>query len=468
MTIGFPQNFIWGTATAAYQVEGAIHEGGRTDSIWDVFCRKEGAIHDHSSGQIACDMYHRYPQDVGIMKELGVDAYRFSISWNRIIPQLGGPVNQEGVDYYHRLLDSLLQAEIRPVATLYHWDLPQYLQDRGGWINRDTALRFADYAQTLAQSLGDRVDTWTTLNEPWCSAYLGYGSGEHAPGIRDYAQTLSAAHHLNLAHGLAVQALRSVLGEKARVSVTLNLTASVAESAAPEDVAAKRCVDLLANEIWLGPMLDGSYDPELLEVTSDYSGWSFLKDGDEEIIHQPLDVLGVNYYSSSHVRGVTDPDEIASRKASHSSPMPAQEIVDSLPPKGPLTAMGWNQEPRCLTDLLLELSRRYPELDLMVTENGSAWDDQVSLDSQAPGGKIIHDPQRVAYLDAHVKALKKAIEGGAHLTGYFVWSLLDNFEWAYGYQKRFGIIGVNFSTQERIWKDSAYWYQRIIREGLDS
>ena len=466
MTFVFPKNFTWGVATASYQVEGAIHEDGRAPSIWDAFCAVPGAIEDHSSGEVACDEYHRYPEDITLLKELGVNAYRLSIAWPRIVPLADGKVNSKGVEHYIKVLDALRDAGIRPVVTLYHWDLPQYLEDRGGWANRDTALRYGDYVHALAEAFGDRVDTWTTLNEPWCSAYLGYGNGIHAPGVRDYGKALSAVHHLNLAHGLGALAVHDTLGERAKVSVTLNLSACVAQSDSEADRMAKHRNDLLSNEVFLGPMLDGAYDPEIFDVTTDYTDWSFIRDDDLKTIRQPIQCLGINYYSSTHVKGVTDPAECERRRNDHMQAVPAQDIVDALPPEGELTDMGWNQEPRVLTEMLVGLAKRYPGLDLMVTENGSAWKDEVTEDSSAPGGRIIHDPKRVAYLNHHIRAVADAIEAGAPVVGYFAWSLLDNFEWAFGYSKRFGIIGVDYETQERIWKDSAYRYRQIIQEGI--
>lgn len=457
MTFTFPTDFTWGTATASYQVEGAVNEGGRTPSIWDTFCAKEGTIVDGTSGERACDQYHRYPEDIEIMKKLGVGAYRFSVSWSRIIPEPDGKVSQDGVDYYLRLLDALREAGIKPVCTLYHWDLPQYLEDQGGWPNRDTAKRYAEYVQVLASAFGDRVDTWTTLNEPWCSAYLGYGNGVHAPGVKDYTKALAAVHHLNLAHGLGAQAVRSVLGEDARVSVTLNPAVNIAETGSLQDLEAKRRADLMNNEVFYGPMLEGRYDSDIMDATSEITDWSFVHDGDLETIHQPLQVLGLNYYSTTHVR------HAAVGNVNENVPAPAQDIVEFLPPAGELTAMGWNQEPSGLTTLLTEMSARFPDLPLMVTENGSAWDDEVTEESTAPNGKIVHDPQRVNYLNRHVRAVADAIEQGANVTGYYAWSLLDNFEWALGLSKRFGIVRVDYGTEERIWKDSATRYSEIVR-----
>ncbi|MCO6559027.1 MAG: beta-glucosidase [Bifidobacterium sp.] len=455
MPFRFPNNFTWGVATASYQVEGATQEDGRVPSIWDTFCRQPNTIIDDSSGRNACDEYHRYPEDIELMKQLGVGAYRLSVAWPRIVAE-DGTVNQAGIDHYLRLLDALHEAGIKPVVTLYHWDLPQYLQDKGGWANRDTAFRFADYAGILADAFGTRVDTWTTLNEPWCAAYLGYGSGAHAPGIQDYEQALKAVHHLNLAHGLAAKTIRQKLGDDTRVSVTLNLSVNIAQSQAPEDIAAKKRMDLIANEVFLEPMLEGRYNPEIAEATKDVTDWGFVKDGDLETIHQPIAALGLNYYSTKHVCRRQHPE--TARNA-----MPAQENVEILPPQGELTAMGWNQEPSALKQTLIDLGKRFPDIELMITENGSAWDDTVVADPSALHGKIVHDPQRVAYMRAHLKAVCEAIDAGANVTGYFTWSLLDNFEWALGYTKRFGIIRVDYDTQERIWKDSALEYQRIIK-----
>lgn len=463
MTFTFPKDFTWGTATASYQVEGAIHEGGRTASIWDTYCAVPGNILDGSSGEFACDQYHRYLEDIKLMQELGVGAYRLSVAWSRIVPEYGGPVNQEGIDYYRRVLEDLHEAGIKPAVTLYHWDLPQYLEDRGGWVNRETALRFADYVAVLVHEFGDLVDTWITLNEPWCSAYLGYGNGAHAPGLRDHAKALAAVHHLNLAHGLAVKTIRAELGERAKVAITLNLAANVAETDAPEDITAKHRADLMANEVFLGPMIDGAYDPEIFKATKHVTDWSFIQDGDVEIAHQPIDALGINYYSTNHVRGCVAADAGSFAGDRHANAMPAQENVETLPPAGELTAMGWNQEPKALTSLLCELSERWPDLPIVITENGSAWNDEVSEDPAAPGGRIVHDPHRVAYLNAHVQAVADALKAGANVTGYFAWSLLDNFEWAFGYTKRFGIIRVDYDTQARIWKDSAFRFRDIVR-----
>ncbi|GGC12161.1 GH1 family beta-glucosidase [Cellulomonas carbonis] len=460
----FPADFLWGAATASYQIEGAVHEGGRGPSIWDTFSRTPGKTLGGDTGDVAADHYHRVAEDVGHMKELGLEAYRFSIAWPRIQPTGSGPANPEGLAFYSRLVDELLAAGIRPVATLYHWDLPQALEDAGGWAVRETAERFAEYARVVAEALGDRVWMWTTLNEPWCSAFLGYASGVHAPGRTDDAAALAAVHHLNLGHGLAARALRDVLGDDARVSLTLNLHVTRAATDGPEDVDAKHQVDAIANEVFLGPVLEGAYPERVLAETAHLTDWSFVRDGDLELIHQPLTVLGVNYYSTGRVRrlqgerpvGDGSPGADGHRSSAH-SPWVGCDRVEWLPQPGPHTAMGWNIEPQGLVDLLLELRDRYPSLPLVITENGAAFEDEVS-----PDGRV-HDPARVRYVADHLEAVGRARDAGADVRGYFVWSLMDNFEWAYGYDRRFGIIRVDYETLERTWKDSALWYREVVR-----
>ncbi|MDR1808689.1 MAG: beta-glucosidase [Propionibacteriaceae bacterium] len=455
----FPPDFIWGTATASYQVEGAGREDGRTPDIWDTFCAVPGNIADGSNGSVACDQYHRYPGDIALMRELGVGAYRFSVAWPRIVPAAGGPANPRGLAYYDRLVDALLEAGIRPVVTLYHWDLPQYLQDKGGWPQRDTAFRFADYAGIVAGALGDRVDTWTTLNEPWCVAYLGYGCGAHAPGHKSHPEALAAVHHLNLAHGLGVQAIRAAAGEKAKTSITLNLSMTYPATDQAEDVAAAEQVWRIANGVWLEPELEGHYPEQVFADTAHVSDWSFIRDGDPADICQPLSNLGINYYSPNWVRripGAVTPTAAEAGANGWVGPHPGTETIESLPPDGELTAMGWSQHPEGLRDLLVRVAEAYPGLDLVVTENGSAWDDTV-----APDG-LVHDPQRVAYLAAHIEAIGQALDAGVPLKGYFAWSLLDNFEWACGYTKRFGLFYTDYATQNRIWKDTARWYQQLV------
>jgi len=449
----FPRDFLFGSATASYQIEGATAKDGRGPSIWDTFCRTPGKVLEGDTGDVADDHYHRWPADIALMRELGLGAYRFSIAWPRIQPTGVGPVNQAGIDFYSRLVDGLLADGIAPVATLYHWDLPQALEDAGGWPVRETALRFADYAAIMATALGDRISTWTTLNEPWCTAYLGYASGVHAPGRTDPVAAMSAVHHLNLGHGLAGRAVRSVLGDDAPVSVTLNL--QVLRPADPDSEAdrdAVRQIDAVANRAFLGPMLDGAYPDDLIADLADVTDFSFVKDGDTEIARIPLSVLGVNYYSTMRVRRAAEPlpaGEI-------SCDLPGADTVQVLSQPGPHTAMGWNIEPAGLSELLLALSNSHPDQPLMVTENGAAFDDEVSADG------AVHDPQRIDYLHRHLDAVLNAIDGGAKVTGYFVWSLLDNFEWSFGYRRRFGITYVDYQTQQRIPKDSSYWYTDLI------
>jgi beta-glucosidase len=415
------------------------------------------------TGDVADDHYHRWEEDIEHIKRLGLDAYRFSISWPRVQPGGRGDFNPEGIAFYKNLVAGLLAADVKPVVTLYHWDLPQELEDEGGWANRETALLFAEYARKMAQELGTDIDTWTTLNEPWCSAYLGYGSGVHAPGRTEPLAALRAVHHLNLAHGLAGRAIREVLGESAKISVTLNLHVTRMED--PSDAGdqdALRRIDGLANRVFLEPLLKGIYPADVLEDTTEITDWSFVLEGDAELINIPLDVLGVNYYSTGMVRGPRDGDQAESASdndghgnSSH-SPWIGSEHVKWLPLPGPYTAMGWNIDPSGMTELLLSLKQNYPDQPLMITENGAAFADEV-VDGR------IHDIQRVSYLHDHIAAVLDAYEQGVDVRGYFAWSLLDNFEWAWGYERRFGIIRVDYETLERTWKDSAFWYRTLAK-----
>ncbi|HET8969496.1 MAG TPA: GH1 family beta-glucosidase [Candidatus Nanopelagicales bacterium] len=455
----FPAGFRWGAATAAYQVEGAASEDGRTPSIWDTFSHTPGMVLGGDTGDVAADHYHRYREDVALMADLGLATYRFSVSWPRIVPGGRGPVNAKGLDFYSRLIDELLARQIAPVLTMYHWDLPQELEDAGGWGNRDTAHAFGEYAAALSRALGDRVDTWTTLNEPWCTAFLGYASGVHAPGRHEPEVALRAAHHLNLAHGLGVQAVRAELGAQARASVTLNLHVPRPASGSAADQRAALKVDAVGNLVWLGPMLAGSYPDEVFAATAGITDWSFVRDGDLAEINQPLDVLGVNYYNplltaqNSGSGGQISQD---GHGDSPHSPWPGCDDVDFLALPGPYTAMGWPVDETGLTELLLWLHREYPDLPLMVTENGAAYDDVVEPDG------AVHDPERIDYLRRHIVAVHRAIEAGADVLGYMVWSLLDNFEWGYGYSKRFGVVRVDYDTLRRTPKDSARWYAGVV------
>ncbi|MFI8435826.1 GH1 family beta-glucosidase [Streptomyces sp. NPDC079020] len=458
----FPAGFVWGAATAAYQVEGAAAENGRTPSIWDTFSRTPGKVRNGDTGDIAADHYHRYRDDVALMSRLGLKAYRFSVSWSRVQPTGRGPAVERGLDFYRKLVDELLEAGITPVATLYHWDLPQELEDAGGWPQRVTAERFADYAAIMAGALGDRVGMWTTLNEPWCSAFLGYGSGVHAPGRTEPASALRAAHHLNLAHGRAAGILRDRLPAAAQLSVTLNLHQVRPLTASTQDADAARRIDAVGNRIFTGPMLRGEYPGDLLADTAHLVDWSGLvRDGDLAEIARPVDVLGVNYYTptivSTPASGTGDTRNDGHGNSDH-SPWPGSEhVAFHLAENRPRTAMNWSVDPEGLYDLLLDVTRDHPGLPLMVTENGAAFDDYMS-----PEGRV-EDPERIAYLRGHLDAVQRAVAAGADVRGYFLWSLMDNFEWAYGYSKRFGAVYVDYATQRRTPKASAHWYADVIR-----
>ncbi|MFE3324656.1 GH1 family beta-glucosidase [Streptomyces sp. NPDC059176] len=462
MPVSFPPGFLWGTATAAYQIEGAVREAGRTPSIWDTFSHSPGKVRNGDTGDVAVDHFHRRAEDVRLMADLGVNAYRFSVSWPRVQPTGRGPAVQRGLDFYRALVDDLLQHGITPVLTLYHWDLPQELETAGGWPQRETARRFADYARIVAEALGDRVERWTTLNEPWCSAFLGYGSGVHAPGRTDPVAALRAAHHLNLGHGLAAQALRSVLPARAHLSVSLNPSAVRARTRSSADLDARRRIDALANRIFSGPMLHGAYPEDLLADTAHLTDWSFVRDDDPAVIHHPLDSLGINYYSPSVVssvpagdRAVTDgPGTVAH------SPWPGADRVAFHQPPGEVTDMGWTVDPSGLYELLMRHTSDVPGLPLVVTENGAAYPDVPAADG------TVHDPDRIRYLHGHLSTVHRAIADGADVRGYFLWSLMDNFEWAYGYGKRFGAVYVDYDTQARIPKSSARWYGELARTGV--
>jgi beta-glucosidase len=392
---------------------------------------------------------------VALMAELGLTAYRFSVSWPRIQPGGQGRANPAGAAFYDRLTDTLLAKGIRPVVTLYHWDLPQELEDRGGWTARDTAYRFAEYAGLVAARLGDRVELWTTLNEPWCSAFLGYASGEHAPGRTDAAGSLAAVHHLLLGHGLGVRAIRDRL-PAARTSIVLNLGATRSVSTSPADRDATRRVDGLMNRLFLDPLLHKRYPVDVQADTAGITDWSFVRDGDLDVIGTPIDALGVNYYAPL-LTGSKDP--VVTSAESAPSAWPGCEDVAFHRPPGSVTDMDWPVDPTGLHDILLRLRREYGDVPVFVTENGAAYPDEVAPDGRVP------DPERIAYLHSHLVAVHRAIAEGVDMRGYFVWSLLDNFEWAQGYAKRFGIVHVDYETQRRTWKDSAHWYQAVISGG---
>ena len=453
----FPPGFIWGSATAAAQVEGAAHEDGKEDSVWDAFAAVPGNVLNGDTPATAVDHYHRMPQDVALMKRLGLDSYRFSTSWARVRPG-GREVNSAGLDFYSRLVDELLEAGILPWLTLYHWDLPQGLEEKGGWANRDTAFRFVEYAQDVYASLGDRVRHWTTFNEPFCSSLLGYGSGVHAPGRQEPRAAVAAVHHQHLAHGMAASELRTLGAEQ--VGITLNLSNSIPKNPAdPVDAEAARLFDSLQNRIFLEPILRGAYPEDSLRDLEPYGLQDVILPGDMDIIGTPIDFLGVNHYHDDLISGHPDTTGADGHGGGTSTPKASPWIGAehiTFPSRGlPRTAMNWEVNPDGLRQLLVRLSKEYPELPpLYITENGAAYDDVVSEAGTVP------DSDRTRFILDHVNAVKEAIGQGADVRGYFVWSLLDNFEWSWGYEKRFGIIHVDYTTQERTIKDSGLAYSR--------
>jgi beta-glucosidase len=454
--MNFPESFVWGTATAAYQVEGAANEDGRGPSIWDTFSHTPDKVFHGDTGDVACDQYHRLDEDLDLMADLGLQAYRFSVAWPRIQPEGSGAPNQKGLDYYRRLVEGLRERFIEPALTLYHWDLPQALQERGGWAARETSKRFAEYAGLVYEALGDSVGLWITLNEPWVSAWMGYAMGLHAPGIRDTAKALAATHHLLLGHGLALENMRSLGREENRLGITLNLSPVRPATEDPADAEAARRVDGNANRLYLDPLFRGSYPEDMLEHYRAASDFAFVDEGDLEKISAPIDFLGVNYYFRHTV--VAGQGETQLPATARFADLGAAAV---LPTGLQTTAMGWPVESDGLTELLVRIHREYAQLPLYITENGAAFYDYVDPE----GG--VDDEERVAFLDAHFRAAHIAMEQGVDLRGYFVWSLLDNFEWAHGYSKRFGIVFVDYGTQRRIPKMSAGWYKGVIeRNGL--
>jgi beta-glucosidase len=434
-TSSFPTDFIWGAATASYQIEGAAQEDGRGESVWDRFCATPGKVRAGDTGTVACDFYNRYRDDVKLMRELGLDAFRFSIAWPRVLPSGRGAVNEKGLDFYDRLVDELLANEIEPFATLFHWDTPQTLEDAGGWPERATAEAFAEYAEVVAGRLGDRVRHWITHNEPWVHAWIGYAHGIHAPGRTSETDAVAAAHHLLLSHGWAVDAIRRAVSD-AQVGITLNLAHVYPATDTPEDEAAAYRVDGEGNRWFLDPIFRGSYPADLLERNEIVA--PFVQDGDFDAISAPLDFLGVNNYFRFVVSaGAEGPRMVGNPEAQH-------------------TDMGWEVYPDGLYRLLVGVARDYAPPAIYVTENGAAFGDTRVHDGR------VHDPERTSYLETYIGAVGKAVAEGAPVKGYFVWSMLDNFEWAEGYSKRFGIVYIDYPTLERVPKDSFYWYRDLI------
>ena len=454
-----PAGFVLGAGTSAYQVEGAVDEDGRLPSIWDTFSHTPGKVLGGDNGDVACDHYHRYREDVALMAEVGLAAYRFSVSWARVIPD-GSTVNRQGLDFYRRLVDELLDAGIEPWPTLYHWDLPQAVEDSGGWRARDTAERFADYAAVVHAALGDRVPRWTTINEPWCAAFLGYCSGEHAPGAHDPAGSLVAVHHLLLAHGLGAQAIRAN-DPKALLGITVNLYPVSPATDAPADLDAARRIDGLQNRLFLDPLLLGRYPVDVRDDVAGLTDFGHVRDGDLETINQPLDMLGVNYYNPFITAGPDGTESAPSSTAAPveeplPSPFPASSDVRFLPLDSDTTAMGWPIDASGLVSVLRRVHRDYPELPLYVTENGAAFPDGPGDDG------AVHDARRTRFLAQHLEACAQVAAEGVPVHGYFHWSLLDNFELAWGYSQRFGLVYVDYASQRRILKDSARWYADFI------
>ena len=440
--LSFPENFLWGAATASFQIEGAWNEDGKSESIWDRFCHTPGHVKDGSSGDVACDHYHRYPQDVALMKRLGLKAYGFSVAWPRVLPEGRGRVNQAGLDFYSRLVDELLANDIRPFVTLYHWDLPQVLQDAGGWAARPTAEAFVEYAGAVSAALGDRVHNWITHNEPWCISFLSHMLGIHAPGLRDPYTALRAAHHVLLSHGWAVPVIRAN-SPGAEVGITLNLEWKDPASRSVADLDATRAADSLANRWFLDPLYGRQYPADGVADFADAlpNGLDFVEPGDMAAIAVPTDFLGLNYYTRAVNRA---------------------EVDDNLPqvifPDRPRTDIGWEVYPEGFYNLLNRLHFDYSVPKLYVTENGASYN--IGPDA---GGRV-PDAPRLDYLRRHLAAAHHAIANGVPLAGYFVWSLMDNFEWAEGYTQRFGIVWVDYDTQERLPKDSALWYRQVIAD----
>ncbi len=436
-TSTLPRDFIWGAATASYQIEGAANEDGRGESVWDRFCATPGKVRNGDNGSVACDFYHRYRDDIGLMRELGLDAFRFSIAWPRILPDGRGRVNERGLDFYDRLVDELLGSGITPFATLFHWDTPQTIEDAGGWPSRDTVEAFSEYVEVVVSRLGDRVAHWITHNEPWVVSWVGHAWGHHAPGGTSDPDALATAHHLLLSHGRAVDIIRR-LSPGSQVGITLNLDHPYPATDDAADAAAARWVDGLHNRWFLDPIFHGRYPTDMAEEWE--SIMPTVHDGDLETISAPIDFLGVNNYTSPLVAA----DDNGGR-----SQIVRRQGVEH-------TDMGWEIVPDGLHDLLVRVHRDYGPAAIYITENGAAFPDVRGHDGS------VADPERQGYLESYMDAAARAVAEGVPLRGYFAWSLLDNFEWAWGYWKRFGLVYIDYHTLERVPKGSFYWYRDLI------
>jgi beta-glucosidase len=450
--IRFPERFTWGAATSAPQIEGGADQDGRGPSIWDTFCATPGRVRGGDDARVAVDHRNRMRDDVALLASLGVTAYRFSVAWPRVLPTGRGPVSQAGLDFYRALVDELLSRGIAPVCTLYHWDLPQALEDGGGWPARETAEHFAAYAGVVAGALGDRVRQWGTINEPWCASMLGYAAGVHAPGRTEPAAAVAAAHHLLLAHGLAVEVLRSSVRPDAEIAITLNPYPVVVAGPTEADRDAARRVDGLANRVWYDALLLGRYPDDVLEDVGAVSDLAHIHDGDLAQISRPLDALGLNYYRRHHVRA-----RAGASSAPPASQWPGSPDVEIVTPAGRVTDGGWAVEPDGLFEALVTAWDAYDPPPLYVHEAGAAYDDDVD------GSGEVRDTERIRWLDGHLRAAHRALQAGVDLRGFFVWSLLDNFEWAEGYAHRFGIVHVDLDTLARTPKHSAHWYAGVLR-----
>lgn len=441
----FPKDFVWGVATSAYQIEGAWNRDGRGPSIWDTFSHTPGKVFNNENGDVAADHYHRWKQDVALMSELGIQAYRFSTSWTRILPSGDGKVNQKGLDFYSRLVDELLRRGIEPYVCLFHYDLPQALQDKGGWPNRETAFRFADYARVVADSLSDRVRVWFTHNEPWVTAVIGHFIGEHAPGTKDLPATIKALHHVLLSHGLAADAIRSAAKQPVQIGITLNLNPVQPATSSRKDVEAAARGDVFANRVQLDPLLKGT-SPMLSSPLAKVLAGKIIQDGDLQKIRQ-LDLLGVNYYTRTVLK--------------HDPLLPVVNFAQVYP-EGNEYSMMWEMYPEGMYETLKMVWDYHPSCRIMVTENGVPAPDGIDFDGR------VRDERRIRYLQQHIAQVHRAIEDGIPVEAYFHWSLMDNFEWALGYSQRFGLVYVDFKTQERIIKDSGRWFANVIRQnGLE-
>ena len=432
--------FLWGVATSSYQIEGAANEDGRGQSIWDTFCKVPGKVANFDNGDIACDHYHRFKEDLDLMKWMGVKAYRFSVAWPRVIPDGVGKINEMGLDFYDRLIDSLLEREIAPWLTMYHWDLPEALQLRGGWNNREILEWFGAYAEVLTSRFGDRVKNWMTLNEPLCSAWLGHLYGDMAPGIKDLQTALNVSHNLLMSHGLACQVIRSNVSE-ANVGIVINVTPAVPATDSQEDSNAAQLADGFDNRWFLDPVFGRTYPADVIDALG---ASPEIHSGDMKLIAQDLDFLGVNFYFRQTVAADQNSKSLPIRSVN-------RENVKR-------TAMNWEVHPQAFEEILLRISKEYSPKAIYITENGSAWNDEVINDE-------IFDDERIDYLARHLDAMKSARSQGAPILGYFAWSFLDNFEWAYGYEKRFGLIYVDYKTQKRTPKKSAFYYRQLLLNG---